>query len=203
MSHRQYAGAIRPGQLEKCGGTGKWNSHKCNTSALPRYFLGSGQCQPLEPVGAHAILCVAGHGCRWRTSAEAFRQLAHHLHAHEPVVEERRPGPRVRAPAAGAGDPDPGRGSGSRQHQYQGTPRWHGRLRKNGPALVMDRAYEDVETRQLATDLDFMPVAPPKSNRVAPWEYDRKSTRPLLGASRYLFVILDPKKVNHGRLIIM
>jgi len=45
------------------------------------------------------------------------------------------------------------------------------------PALVMDRAYEDDETRQLAADLGFTPVVPPKSNRTAPWEYDRKLYR--------------------------
>lgn len=39
--------------------------------------------------------------------------------------------------------------------------------------LLMDRAYEGEETRQLALDLGFIPVVPPKSNRVAPWEYDR------------------------------
>jgi len=38
----------------------------------------------------------------------------------------------------------------------------------------MDRAYEDDETRRLAADLGFMPVVPPKSNRVSPWEYDRE-----------------------------
>jgi len=38
----------------------------------------------------------------------------------------------------------------------------------------MDRAYEDDETRQLAADLGFTPVVPPKRNRVSPWEYDRK-----------------------------
>ncbi len=38
----------------------------------------------------------------------------------------------------------------------------------------MDRAYEDDGTRQLALDLGFVPVVPPKSNRLAPWEYDRE-----------------------------
>ena len=42
------------------------------------------------------------------------------------------------------------------------------------PALVMDRAYEDNETRQLALELGFSPVVPPKSNRLDPWEYDRE-----------------------------
>ena len=43
--------------------------------------------------------------------------------------------------------------------------------------LVMDRAYEGSETRQLALDLGFTPVVPPKQNRIAPWEYDREMYR--------------------------
>jgi len=39
--------------------------------------------------------------------------------------------------------------------------------------LLMDRAYEGNEIRQLARDLGFMPVVPPKSSRIEPWEYDR------------------------------
>jgi len=42
-----------------------------------------------------------------------------------------------------------------------------------GASLVMDRAYEGDETRQLALDLGFEPVVPPKSNRLNPWSYDR------------------------------
>ena len=38
----------------------------------------------------------------------------------------------------------------------------------------MDRAYEGNETRQLAVDLGFLPVVPPLSTRVDPWEYDRE-----------------------------
>ena len=41
-------------------------------------------------------------------------------------------------------------------------------------SLVMDRAYEGDETRQLALDLGFDPVVPPKKNRTNPWEYDRE-----------------------------
>ena len=40
--------------------------------------------------------------------------------------------------------------------------------------LLMDRAYEGDETRQLALDLGFEPVVPPKSNRKEPWEYDKE-----------------------------
>jgi transposase len=35
--------------------------------------------------------------------------------------------------------------------------------------LLMDCAYEDNETRQLALDLGFIPVVPPHLNRIAPW----------------------------------
>jgi len=48
---------------------------------------------------------------------------------------------------------------------------------KPGLGLVMDRAYEGDETRQLALDLGFTPVVPPKNNRLSPWEYDRAMYR--------------------------
>lgn len=41
----------------------------------------------------------------------------------------------------------------------------------------MDRAYEGNPTRQLALELGFVPVVPPKSNRLEPWEYDREMYR--------------------------
>ena len=44
----------------------------------------------------------------------------------------------------------------------------------NNPAMIMDKAYEDDATRQLVLDLGFVPVVPPKSNRVDPWEYDKE-----------------------------
>ena len=40
-------------------------------------------------------------------------------------------------------------------------------------ALIMDRAYEGDETRQLAINMGYTPVVPPKENRLSPWEYDR------------------------------
>ena len=43
-----------------------------------------------------------------------------------------------------------------------------------GLPLLMDRAYEGNETRQLALDLGMIPVVPPKSNRVDPWSYNRE-----------------------------
>jgi transposase len=42
-----------------------------------------------------------------------------------------------------------------------------------GMPVIMDRAYEGDETRQLVLDLEMVPVVPPKSNRVNPWRYDQ------------------------------
>jgi transposase len=39
--------------------------------------------------------------------------------------------------------------------------------------LLMGRAYQGDETRQLALDLGFIPVVPPLSACVQPWVYDR------------------------------
>jgi transposase len=39
--------------------------------------------------------------------------------------------------------------------------------------LLMDRAYEGNETRQLALDLGYTPVVPPLKTRIEPWEYNR------------------------------
>lgn len=52
-------------------------------------------------------------------------------------------------------------------------------LLKMGPVstpinLNMDKAYEDDKTRALAVLLGYIPVVPPKSNRVDPWEYDEE-----------------------------
>ena len=41
----------------------------------------------------------------------------------------------------------------------------------------MDRAYEDNTTRQLALELGWVPVVPPKSNRLKPWHYDKAMYR--------------------------
>jgi transposase len=43
--------------------------------------------------------------------------------------------------------------------------------------LIRDRAYEDNATRQLALELGWVPVVPPKSNRLEPWHYDKAMYR--------------------------
>jgi transposase len=43
--------------------------------------------------------------------------------------------------------------------------------------LIMDKAYEDNQTLQLALEFNFIPVVPPKSNRLDPWQYDKAMYR--------------------------
>jgi transposase len=38
----------------------------------------------------------------------------------------------------------------------------------------MDRGYEDDVTRKLVSEKGFIPIVPPKSNRLNPWEYDKE-----------------------------
>ena len=40
--------------------------------------------------------------------------------------------------------------------------------------MIMDRAYQGDETRQLALKLGYEPVVPPLRTRLDPWEYDRE-----------------------------
>jgi transposase len=53
-----------------------------------------------------------------------------------------------------------------------------GRLRERGEDrrlyLLMDRAYEDGDTRLLAFELGYSPAVPPKKNRKNPWDYDKE-----------------------------
>lgn len=44
----------------------------------------------------------------------------------------------------------------------------------DGTQVIMDRAYEGNETRQLVFDLGMEPVVPPKSNRLSPWQYNKE-----------------------------
>ena len=42
---------------------------------------------------------------------------------------------------------------------------------------IMDRAYEDNATLQLALDFGFIPVVPPRPQRLEPWQYDKAMYR--------------------------
>jgi transposase len=43
-----------------------------------------------------------------------------------------------------------------------------------GLPMPMDKAYEVDKTRQLVLDPGMIPVVPPESKRLDPWEYDRE-----------------------------
>ena len=63
--------------------------------------------------------------------------------------------------------------------QAHDAPEGRKLLHRLGPqrkdlSIVMDRAYEGNETRQLALELGFAPVVPPVSTRVDPWEYNKE-----------------------------
>ncbi len=63
--------------------------------------------------------------------------------------------------------------------QAHDAPEGRRLLKRLGPlrdnlSVVMDRAYEGNETRQLALELGIEPVVPPLSTRISPWEYDKE-----------------------------
>jgi transposase len=40
--------------------------------------------------------------------------------------------------------------------------------------MIMDKAYEGDETRNLVVQLGYEPIVPPKSNRLEKWEYNKE-----------------------------
>ena len=50
--------------------------------------------------------------------------------------------------------------------------------------LLMDRAYEGNVTRQLAADLGYWPVVPPRRHRKVKWDYDKELYRQRNGVER-------------------
>ena len=53
---------------------------------------------------------------------------------------------------------------------------WGGLGRK--VPMIMDRAYEGDETRQLVLDLGLDPVVPAKTNRLVKWHYTHNTRKP-------------------------
>lgn len=59
----------------------------------------------------------------------------------------------------------------------------------------MDRAYEDIETRQTAKNCGFEPIVPPKKNRLEPWEYDTELYKRRNEIERYFLRIQRFRRV--------
>src|SRR5215831_19637882 len=180
------------------------------------------QRELVQPAGRERDLVCRRARLQMARSAQAIRQLAHDLHAHEPLVQERRARSRVCSAAARSDRSYQDRGRGPGQYRGESASRWNRGSKKNGAQaigksrggwttkihmvaanartaitfalspgqahdapegrkllrqlgrpprplhLIMDRAYEGDETRQLALDLGFIPVVPPKENRIRP-----------------------------------
>ena len=65
----------------------------------------------------------------------------------------------------------------------------------DGCYLLMDRAYEDNETRALALMQRLNPVVPPKGNRKAPWQYDAELYKRRNEVERFFLRIKRFRKV--------
>ena len=65
----------------------------------------------------------------------------------------------------------------------------------DGHYLLMDKAYEDEETRNIALSQGFIPVVPPKINRKEPWEYDKELYKRRNEVERFFLRIKRFRKV--------
>ena len=61
--------------------------------------------------------------------------------------------------------------------------------------LLMDRAYEDNKTRELAVKQGFIPIVPPKRNRKEPWDYDKELYKCRNEVERYFLRIKRFRRV--------
>ena len=120
-----------------------------------------------HPVCRRAGLQVAG-------VAASIWQLAHCIHADEPLVKEwgARPGIRVSANMLKL-DRRPQPPDGTTTTASPRSPSLPEKIVQD----IMDRAYEGNETRQLALALGFTPVVPPLSTRVDPGSTTGRCTR--------------------------
>jgi transposase len=61
--------------------------------------------------------------------------------------------------------------------------------------LLMDKAYEDEQTRNMAIKRGFIPVVPPKLNRKEPWDYDKEAYKKRNEIERYFLRLKRFRKV--------
>jgi transposase len=71
--------------------------------------------------------------------------------------------------------------------------------------LLMDKAYEGDETRNLAAENGRAPAAPPKKNRKNPWEYDHELYKRRNMIERFFRRVKEFRKVftRYDKLDIM
>jgi len=61
--------------------------------------------------------------------------------------------------------------------------------------ILMDRAYEGDETRSLVTELGYIPVVPPKANRLNPWQYNKQQYKKRNEIERYFLRLKRFRKI--------
>jgi hypothetical protein len=98
-----------------------------------RPALATGKCEPVESERVERHLVCRRAGLQVARPAQALRQLAHHLHADESLVQKRRAGPAVRGVAALPGRAHQDRSGVAGQHHREGTPRWHRSVKNTAP----------------------------------------------------------------------
>ena len=59
----------------------------------------------------------------------------------------------------------------------------------------MDKAYEGDETRAKAIEKGFVPVVPPKSNRLEPWEYAQELYQRRNEVKRFFRLLKDFRRI--------
>ena len=110
------------------------------TSSLPTHQTvptrAAWQCDHSKHTGAQRYSVRRRTRLQVARVAESFWQLAHHLHAHEPLGQERSARPSVRTASAKGDCEGHHQGSFTGQHLRQGASRRHGRGQKNGPQSI-------------------------------------------------------------------
>ena len=91
------------------------------------------QCQHAQSAGAQRDPVRRRAGVQVARVAEALWELAHDLHPHESLVQERGARPGLRTPATRPVDPHQVGGGVAGQHPRQGPSRRHGGSKKTAP----------------------------------------------------------------------
>ena len=91
------------------------------------------QCQHAQSAGAQRDPVRRRAGVQVARVAEALWELAHDLHPHESLVQERGARPGLRTPATRPVDPHQVGGGVAGQHHRQGPSRRHGGSKKTAP----------------------------------------------------------------------
>src|SRR6516225_357463 len=94
------------------------------------------QREPVQSARAQRDPVCSRAGLQVARSAQALWQLAHHLHPHESVVEERRPGSGIRAVATRSDRAHQDRSRGAGLDRGQSASGWNRGAKKNGPQAI-------------------------------------------------------------------